>query len=57
MCAQPVICMDMEEARDTLDEYLKDHPEQRARPRIQATSMEASNQGKPDHWPKPRVSD
>lgn len=48
--AEEVICMDTEEARDTLDEYLKDHPEQRGKPRV---SVPANF--RPDHWPKPRV--
>lgn len=48
---EKVITMDTEEARDTLDEYLKDHPEQRGKPRV---NVPASL--RPEHWPKPRVS-
>lgn len=47
---EDVICMDTEEARDTLDEYLKDHPEQRGKPRV---SVPANF--KQDYWPRPRV--
>lgn len=50
-CTDSVLCMDTEEARATLDEYLKDHPEQRGKPKISVPQ-----DFKPDHWPKPRVS-
>lgn len=45
-----VIVMDTVEARDTLDEYLKQHPEQRGKPKIGV-----SPDYRPEHWPKPRV--
>lgn len=45
-----VICLDNDEAKATLDEYLKDHPEQRGKPRVAVPSNH-----RPEHWPKPRV--
>lgn len=48
--AENVIVMDTVEARDTLDEYLKQHPEQRGKPKIGV-----SPDYRPEHWPKPRV--
>lgn len=45
-----VVVMDTEEARESLDEYLKQHPEQRGKPKIGVSA-----DYRPEHWPKPRV--
>ena len=49
-CIDEVIVMDTAEAKDTLDEYLKQHPEQRGKPKIGVSA-----DFKPENWPKPRV--
>lgn len=49
-CIDEVIVLDTQEAKDTLDEYLKQHPEQRGKPKI---GISADFKHEP--WPKPRA--